>query len=77
MPNCSQRAVLAYPVDRECLCHLLHECNVAIALCVLVEALTHLRLPTLPLILWAIRVITVTVRKIAQNPGVLAASITI
>ena len=53
------------------------------AVCVLMEALTRLRLPTLPHhpphplppahpLIRAIRVITVAVRKAAENPAVLA-----
>ena len=58
-------------------CHLLNIQYCCDAVCVLMEDLTCLQLPTLPHHLpyplpCAIRAITVAVRKVAQNPAVLA-----
>ena len=60
-----------YPVDCTCICPLLkaqHHC-----LCPN-GSVTHLRLPTHPChpLIYAIPDITVTVKKVAQNPAVLA-----
>ena len=68
VPNCSQR--LSRPVlwiVAVCATYWTH----ATAVCVLMVVLTHLWLPTNPLI-HAICDITVAVKKVAQNPAVLA-----
>ena len=68
VPNCSQR--LSQPV-----LWIVAVCATywtrTTAVCLLMVALTHLRLPTHPLIR-AICYITVAVKKVAQNPAVLA-----
>ena len=56
-----------YPVDCACIYPLLKTQNH----CVLMEGVTHLWLPTHPLI-HTIPDITVAVKKVAQNPAVLA-----
>ena len=60
-------AVLAYPMDCDCLCHLLdtHYC------CLCLNGSLNLPSASHPLIR-AISDITVTVKKAAQNPAVLA-----
>ena len=68
VPNCSQQ--LSRPIlwiVTVCATYWTH----TIAVCVLIVALTHLRLPTHPLIC-AICDITVAVKKVVQNPAVLA-----
>ena len=68
VPNCSQQ--LSWPVlwiVAVCAIYWTH----TTAVCVLMVALTSLRLPTHPLI-HAICDITVAVKKVAQNPAVLA-----
>ena len=68
VPNCSQR--LSRPVlwiVAVCATYWTH----TTAVCLLMVALTRLRLPTHPLIR-AICDITVAVKKVAQNPAVLA-----
>ena len=66
-----QIGILLFPevlwIETVCVTYRIH----SIAVCVLIESLTHLRLPTLPLIC-AIHDITVAVKKIAQNPAMLA-----
>ena len=79
VPNCSQR--LSWPIlwiVTVCATYWTHTTDV----CVLMVALTHLWLPTHPrnppplppthLLICAICDITVTVKKVAQNPAMLA-----
>ena len=75
VPNCSQR--LSRPIlwiVAVCVTYWTH----TTAVCVLMVALTRLWLPTNPrhphphLLICAICDITVTVKKVAQNPAVLA-----
>ena len=71
VPNCSQQ--LSRPVlwfVAVCATYWTH----TTAVCVLMVALTHLRLPTHPRhpLIRAICDITVAVKKVAQNPAVLA-----
>ena len=68
VPNCSQR--LSRPIlwiVAVCATYWIH----TTAVCLLMVALTRLRLPTHPLIR-AICDITVAVKKVAQKPAVLA-----
>ena len=68
VPNCSQR--LSRPIlwiVAVCATYWTH----STAVCLLMVGLTRLRLPTHPLI-HAICDITVTVKKVAQKPAVLA-----
>ena len=70
VPNCSQR--LSQPIlwiVAVCATYWTH--TTAVCTCLLMVALTCLQLPTHPLI-HAICDITVTVKKVAQKPAVLA-----
>ena len=71
VPNCSQRPSWPSPVDCDCLCHLLDTEYCCLCPSGSLNPLSASHPPTHPLIR-TIYDITVAMKKVAQNPAVLA-----
>ena len=75
VPNCSHATtVSAYPVDCDCLCHLMdtHYCSLCLNGSLNLPSASHPPPPHTHPLIGAICDITVAVKKVAQNPAELA-----